>query len=545
MAVEKSAGKGKKAAVVKSKISKPNPKQKQVQYRIEVSSAAVKVLRVDAKGKIIGNGIAQLEGEPIWADKSWIGRLSQSIRNAARDAKVPKGAGFACSVVAGGPQIIVQRFTWPEFNHAAMLENAKHEIASYLPGTPSGFVISAEVQRRNEAAEGKAATLDVFVAAMPKDMATAISSAVNWAGFKVVNLDVSENVRGRLVKKCCIVDGSAPQSFGILDLSSAMPNITLYLDGFFYSTQYFSAVQTASGVATLDEMEAQKDSNAPPVLEFNVEAILSEISFVTDFIKYQERADIDAILVLGATKAGFTDRLSSGLSIPVYSTDVWMLSGIADSISDDKGTYLDAYAAGIHSSIIGAQHMLNVKTPPIIRNPKARLTGYAAACAVVIFGMLALGMFIPYIREQALRREYRAMDGEANRVLAFVAGSPTVHMVEELGSRIDFIETRVDGIDDFYAEFAQAAVVVPEIFEAGFSHIQTINANEDRVTIRAHAAYYSHLADLLEHFRDHELFRDSGVVGNVVESDTTDWIYGTTAFEARLIMERRAGAINE
>jgi len=184
----------KKRTGTKVKLSKPNPKQKHALHRIEISPSIVKVLRVDAKGKIIGSGIARLDGDPIWADKTWIDRLSQKIRDAARNAKIPKGSNIACSVVANGPQVIVQRFAWPEISHQAMIENAKFEIASYLPGAASGFVISAEVQKRNEAVEDKMPTMDVFVAAMPNDMAVAISTAVTWAGFRVINLDVSENV---------------------------------------------------------------------------------------------------------------------------------------------------------------------------------------------------------------------------------------------------------------------------------------------------------------------------------------------------------------
>jgi hypothetical protein len=82
------------------------------------------------------------------------------------------------------------------------------------------------------------------------------------------------------------------------------------------------------------------------------------------------------------------------------------------------------------------------------------------------------------------------------------------------------------------------------LFEAGFSQIDRIGANNDKVNVEANTIHYEHLADLLEHFREHELFRSSGAHGNVTERDTTEWIEGTTESEVVLFMERRAGAIN-
>jgi len=341
-----------------------------------------------------------------------------------------------------------------------------------------------------------------------------------------------------------VAGGSVPSSYGVLDLSSSLPNVTLYLDGFFYSTQYFSAMQQSSYHApnTIDELDSSGNSLAS-VGEHNVEAILREISFVADFIKYQERANIEAILVIGKTQPEFTERLATGLDIPVFATEAWLRTGIAGTVKDDPGSYLDTYASGLPSAVIGSQHMLNLKTPPLLKNPKARMTAITASLLGVILLMLAIGMLVPFIRERSMQSKYRALDVEENRVRAFVLASPTVEMVETLRLDIDFIETRVDGIDDFYEEFAQAAVIVPVLLEAGFSSINEITAYEDKILVRAWAAYYSHVADLLEHFREHDLFRSSGVSGRVIEHGTTEWIDGTAEFTAEMIMERRAGAI--
>jgi hypothetical protein len=67
-------------------------------------------------------------------------------------------------------------------------------------------------------------------------------------------------------------------------------------------------------------------------------------------------------------------------------------------------------------------------------------------------------------------------------------------MIEDLRVRIDFIETRVDGIDDFYEEFAQAAVIVPILFGAeDIISLASINANYDSISISATSIDYVHL----------------------------------------------------
>jgi Tfp pilus assembly PilM family ATPase len=534
----------------KSKLSRPNPKQKQVPYSIEISASAVKIIRTDVKGNVINSGFAPIDGDPVWADKSWIDRLSQCVKDAARNAKVPKGSNFACSVVAGGPNVVMQRFTWPELTHQAMLENAKHEIASYLPGVASNFVVSAEVQKRNESEDGKVPTMDVFVAAMPKDMATAISTAITWAGFRVTSVDVNENVRARLVERCGRFDGGAPKSYGILDLSSSQQNITLYLDGFFYSTHYFTgANQTTHTGATIDEIESLMGSldsskSGESIVEHNVEALLGEISFVVDFIRYQERgSNLECILILGKTQPGFSERLSAGLDMHVYANDSWMRTSILDSVKGDYGFYLDAYASGLPSSVIGAQHMLDVKTEVMLKNPGRRLFLMASGMTIVLACALAVGLFIPFVIEQGARREYYSRDAREAQIDLLVENSPTQDQLDVLNGQIDFIETRVDGIDDFYEEFAGAAVMVPIIFQAGFSEVTQVNTVTDRIDITATATYFNHLADLIEYFRNHELIREANAVAGLVqETDTRDHDEGTANFIITAYQARRAGA---
>lgn len=555
MAIEQEQNKkAKKKVHVKSKLSKPNPKQKQQPYSIEISADAVKVIRVDAKGKIIGSGFSPLKGIPLWADKAWINRLSQSVKEASREARVPKGSNFPCSVVASGSQIVLQRFTWPQMAHQAMLNNARHEMASYLPGNLSSFIIGAEVQGKNKAKDEKVPTMDVFVAAIPKDMATAISSAVTWAGFKVICLDVSENVSFRLVNRCSVIEGGVPQSYGVLDLSNTQPNITLYLNGFFYSTHYFEGAKNQQGKpqgASIDEIEALmgllenikgSSSDKKLVVTHDVEAILNEVSVILDFIKYQERgSNLECILIKGRLQSGFAERLSSGLDMPVYTTDVWVRQGILENAKGDLGFYLDTYASGLPSLIISRQHMLDLKTDVLVRKPGRRLAIIATASVLVMLLALAGGVFILFNAERNAQREYNALIVEEMRVNTIVNNAPSVAQIETRRKRVDFYGTRLMGIYGFYAEFAQAGVLIPIIFETPFTEISSVRVLQDTINVSITARYFNHVADLLEELRDNPLFLAASTTA-VAESDTFDWETGSTTWNTTITMHRGMGA---
>lgn len=283
------------------------------------------------------------------------------------------------------------------------------------------------------------------------------------------------------------------------------------------------------------------------VVEHNVEALLGEISFVVDFIRYQERgSNLECILVLGKTQPGFAERLSSGLDMQVYANETWMRTSIFDEVKGDYGMYVDAYASGLPSSVIGAQHMLDLKTVVMLRNPGRRLFAIASGMTFVLACALAVGLFIPFMIEQGLRRENAERDRREVEVEAFEQDSPTQDALDALIEDVEFIETRVDGIDAFYDEFAGAAVMIPIIFQAGFSGIHEVEAVEDRIDITASSTYFNHLADLIEYFRDNRLIRVANAADAlVVERDTRNFEDGTTDFKITIYQVRGAGAIND
>jgi hypothetical protein len=239
--------------------------------------------------------------------------------------------------------------------------------------------------------------------------------------------------------------------------------------------------------------------------------------------------------------------------MPVHANDTWVQSHITQSIKGDSGFFLDTYAVGVPSTVIGAQHMMDLKTDVMIKNPAGRLFAIASGLTIVLVALLGIGLLIPFIIETSARSTFNDLDVLEAEVTAFEANTRTQFEIDSLRADVEFIETRVGGIDDFYDEFAQASVVVPIIFQpsltdqvSGFMGITEIEAERDVILITANSRSYEHLADIMEYFWYHELFRVAEAETNrntVHESNTTDEVEGTTSFVVRLFQERKAGAI--
>jgi hypothetical protein len=245
---------------------------------------------------------------------------------------------------------------------------------------------------------------------------------------------------------------------------------------------------------------------------------------------------------MGNTQSGFAERLSAGLDMPVYTPETWLVSGFADSIKGELSFYMDAYASGIPSLIIGPQQRMDVKTAGIVRKPGRRLVLIASAAAVVILSALFVGITIPFAIEQGLQGDYRALDREQVRVDAVVAAAPTNMQLVDLRDEVALYSTRLMGVHDFYAEFAQAGVIIPIIFQSGFTQISNVNVAEDNINVNVAAIEFEHVAEILEDLRAHPLFRTAGT-SSVNESDTTDRVTGTAEFSVSVIMRRGMGGI--
>ncbi len=80
-----------------------------------------------------------------------------------------KISGDSCAVCISGNEIIVRELTIPEMNEDQIMENIRHEIASFLPFKHEDYTIDYKVIDYQTDGNDGIGKLKVLVAAVPID----------------------------------------------------------------------------------------------------------------------------------------------------------------------------------------------------------------------------------------------------------------------------------------------------------------------------------------------------------------------------------------
>ncbi len=167
---------------------------------IDFSENAIRIVKTNAKGRILRAGLAELpvhlHGEilPEQAEEYETVLLS-TMRRAAHNSKV---GGGKCAICIGGPDIILRQFVLPYMDTAALSLNVIHEIQAYIALSPDMYYIDHKVHSFIESPDGSL-QLKVLVAAVQKDKVDRILNLVKQCGFTPLYVDVLENAREKLI----------------------------------------------------------------------------------------------------------------------------------------------------------------------------------------------------------------------------------------------------------------------------------------------------------------------------------------------------------
>jgi hypothetical protein len=248
-------------------------------------------------------------------------------------------------------------------NPTLLYNTAIREMQMFLPDEINNYVIGIETHRIRR--HGVSDNINVLISAMPRQMAENLNNAMKMAGFNPTRIDVRENTRGLMLSR--LAKGYVPMSsFAILDLSRTQINITLYVDGLFYSNRYIDPTTGAdSGESILyDDEKLEKflatirdtvksaprddansisqsigsgDSNSFMQALVNASsellsgkhdagALTEEIISIIHYIGYQERgSEIQRIYVIGDDNIpGLKEALLATVDIPMLGPNEWL-----------------------------------------------------------------------------------------------------------------------------------------------------------------------------------------------------------------------------
>ena len=515
-----------------------------MRYSIDINENAVQVIKFNNKG-IKSVGSADFETTATPDSDQYADDLTAALKKAAKEASIPKGFGIPATVVAGGPEVVMRRFTWPQMPASALKQNATSELAPLLPGDSSDFSISHEILRTYTNEDTGLITDDVLVAALPLDFIEAVKLAAKRTGFKCERIDVRENSRIRLVNEVYEVgEEDPPESYAVLDFSQKRANMGLYLNGAFYSNRYFSA---SPGMAPpveepmpmYSETTLGEDGQplpppelptppkkSPLRLNYDPNTLANDVVSIIDYMQYRERgSNISCILLIGEENLpGIVESLEESLDIPIYPAAKWIYPELSKGIKS-KGqapalsSYLDAYGAGIQTKSI--KESLNLKG--IIRPSKMKtvvlpIVSIATTLIVAIGG----GIYILNDQYRGLQRELISLQ---NTAILNPAGEGTY---ADLRAQADSIHAQLAGLEQLRTQWPDARDTLPLFFDASINGQLAIPVFISSVTLQNGSGFLSglavnlgHVADIVDALNIHPLVESVGIPTQVHVPDPT------------------------
>ena len=323
---------------------------------IDISDNVVSIVKLDPEGVMMRAGSAKAPTMPQVPDDAYVTDLSSAIRKAAWSAKVSAGFGASCIVVTGMPEMTLQRFNWPDIPEDAIGAIAREEITPYLPGALNHFTVGCETLKQTRGEAGPPDMIEVLVAAMPVEHASAIITACKWANFKPKRLELRENARGRLAHYWCApVEGEVPTTYAVLDVGPGMANIAFYQNGMFHSNRYFppeivklDQVDDFELLMTVKTGGVDDNENA---MRYAPEKLTEDIvSAVGHFHRMIGGATISCILLMDEENIpGIEESLRGNLRLPVLKPSQWVSPGLKrpNLRRIEQAQFLDAFAAGM------------------------------------------------------------------------------------------------------------------------------------------------------------------------------------------------------
>ena len=533
-------------------------------YSIDFGEKYIRVIAVNGAGVIVKAGKVEAPPMPETPDQAYTTALSKAVKQAKRAARVPRSINLPCVLVTGGPNIIIHRFVWPDMPATALRSNAITEIAAFLPEDSDTFIISQRIVNRHVGTEGTIPKLDVVVAAIPSGVAKAIDAAVRRAGFVPVRLDVHENARGKLTQTSRILpepdsERLSPASFALLDINSERKNITLYLNGVFYSNRYFASFMHESDLPAMPpapiedafDHESMKNAAGTPAAPVNVEALANEVVSIIDYIQYRERGSkIECILLYGDENVApnIVQVFAENTDIPVYKTSQWLKPGLFNKKTAKAETlgYLDAYGASVGiaaGSGLPPKLAADIDLKPVRKkNPAAQLLPPVACALVVLAGLAAFGINFQRSQLNEKQKLVTALERELSVFTVTDADVAAIgREIENIKTEIENITASADDLFDFFLAYPRAGAVLPPIYalESGTQRLGGVSVSNGQVSVSGKVSDLKKLADNIVKLRGNDLFSDASLKSaKAYETDT----YSGAAVDFNLSIELRLGS---
>ena len=526
-------------------------------FVVDVSRGLVRVAKTSSSGIILLAGqapfsVSKLSSQDVH-DAQFATSVAAAIKQACSRAKISRFHRRAVFVV-GDSYVVTKLFTWPYMPQAALQNNAKLEISSFLPQDVTQYIISCEIQRSYNSDEG-VPVIDVLVAAIPFAEAVGIATAAKQAGITISRMDVRENARIKAVN-FYLDKGSEPfKSYMVLDVSRPQIILTICLDGRFYEKRFFGSdgrpelgttLTFSSGTAvdaqeeTAEQIEKTGLSNSErfwglSLSRFDSDNLISEIAAMIDFINYNQKdTQLEGLLLIDPS-GKLLPKIETALNIPVHDMEKFVKPEYVSKAmyGFNVSPVLDACGAVLVSNQTAKKQTIDLKPKGFEGTSSLKILMYAAVLAVLVL-VAVFGAAMPILTERNLQSEY---DDKVELIEA------TFAQVGDLDARIEELDRlrRYAGLAffsdpaaDFLAEFPQALSIIPFIFEIDGITVFNITARGDSLLISGNVDDLYSFTELVEYIMYHDIVYNIDVVAGIETFIVTDIVLSIIDLEQGL-----------
>lgn len=304
---------------------------------IDIGTNYIKVVKMKKNNKI-----GKFAIEPLPEGVITQGRIEAQeplvklLKNIKSKYKI---SGKDCAVCISGNEIIVRELTLPEMNEGQILDNIRHEIASFLPLKLEDYIIDYKIIGYQKDEKEVVGNLKILVAAVPIRQAKAYVDTLKQAKLKVKYIDVGSNIDSKLSRWIIYATGKEElKDMAIIDFGAQTTNVTVLNQGNYslHKTIFSGGDYLTSIIAEksgMDKREAEEykynteffSSNSDNVLVQQVlnyfDYLILDINRILEFYKNRNNhKGIDQIYIMGGGSflKGLPRYIESRLGVKVF-----------------------------------------------------------------------------------------------------------------------------------------------------------------------------------------------------------------------------------
>ena len=339
--------------------------KQQTKIIIDIGAYAVKILQLNASGKIIRHAIEKL---PEGCVKGLYIEAEEPLIKAIKLAKQKSGvSGGGCILTLSGKDMIVRHLNLPKLPEKQLYQNILLEMASYLPVDSDKHMIDYKILE--EIKENDNILYRIMVATVHKRILERFSYVLKKAGFTIKILDANENAQEKFIRSPIhtLLSENKDKGICIVDMGADTTKVNLFNDGRFFAgyllnkggthiTQLVAQHLQTDGITAENYKQKNDlfgsdkvDQALRLAVKNEIDSLIYEISKVADYYWSRTSKPLGCIILTGGASllTGLYPYFKSTVNINIQTPQTLLKKYAAKNMTAENNYafFLNNYAA--------------------------------------------------------------------------------------------------------------------------------------------------------------------------------------------------------